>query len=127
MRGEQGTNPFAKVGVMIRSGIRPDAAFVILDMKPNGELEFMQRSEDGGEVTYLGGATPGFNTWIALVRNGDSVKAMMSSNGYTWVDIGTAAVTMPTTADVGVAVTSHETTGVNVAFIDYVLGFNGTP
>jgi hypothetical protein len=48
---EDATDPFAKVGVMIRNGNTPDAPFVILDMKPNGELEFMQRSIAGGDVT----------------------------------------------------------------------------
>src|SRR5439155_15174270 len=74
---EQATNPFAKVGLMIRNGLAPDAAFVILDMKPNGELEFMQRETDGGAVTYLGGAMPGFS-WLRLVRQTSTVNAYAS-------------------------------------------------
>jgi hypothetical protein len=32
---------------MIRDGLDPAATFVILDMKPNGELEFMQHFSPG--------------------------------------------------------------------------------
>ena len=50
----QNTNPFAKVGVMVRAGLGPDAATVILDVRPGtsttaefGGLEFMVRSQTG--------------------------------------------------------------------------------
>src|SRR6202011_6007445 len=33
---EQDTSPFAKAGVMIRQSLALDAAFVIVDMKPDG-------------------------------------------------------------------------------------------
>jgi hypothetical protein len=68
------TNPFAKAGVMIRStnsfngAPAPDAAHVILDLRPTGEIEFMKRSTDGGSTEYVAGAKVSGPVWLRLVR-----------------------------------------------------------
>jgi regulation of enolase protein 1 (concanavalin A-like superfamily) len=125
---EQGTSPYAKVGVMMRETLAPDAAFVILDMKPDGGIEFMQRAAKGQSVTYLGGATGGPLTWLSLVRTTNMVKASMSADGVTWTQIGLTPVNMPVTGgELGIAVTSHDPTKLNTAFVDDALGSNGKP
>src|SRR5215471_10613824 len=40
---ETGTHPFAKAGVMIRQTLDPSSPEVIVDVKPNGGIEFMTR------------------------------------------------------------------------------------
>jgi hypothetical protein len=128
---EQPTDPYAKVGVMIRDGLAPGAAFVILDMKPNGELEFMQRFSPRGEVTYLGSAMVGFNTWIRLVRHEPTdlaaVTAAVSTDGVTWTVLGQTLVNMSRSVEMGIAVTSHDTTQLNTAVIDHVGVSPGAP
>jgi hypothetical protein len=119
VKSEQATDPFAKVGIMIRNGLAANAAFVILDMKPSGELEFMQRMTDGDSVNYLGGAAPGF-TWIRLLRQDSTVTAYGSSDGSNWTQVGTTSVNMPTAANLGIAVTSHNTTQLNTGTVDNV-------
>src|SRR5262249_49386911 len=56
---ETNTGPFAKAGVMMRSNVGGDIgggdATVILDVKPDGGIEFMVRSEPGSEMQYLAG------------------------------------------------------------------------
>ena len=50
---EQNTNVFAKAGLAIGGligNISGDAARVILDVKPDGGIEFMARSSDGGST-----------------------------------------------------------------------------
>src|SRR5207244_4157217 len=62
--GLQNTNPFAKAGVMLRTSNRtsytapfdPSGADVILDVRPTGDVEFMARSSEGAETTYVSGA-----------------------------------------------------------------------
>jgi hypothetical protein len=117
---EQATDPFAKVGVMIRSGLTANAAFVILDMKPSGELEFMQRATDGDYVNYLGGAAPGF-TWIQLVRQDSTVTVSASTDGSAWKQVGTTSVTFGFTGALGIAVTSHNTSQLNTSTVDNVV------
>jgi hypothetical protein len=128
---EEPTDPDAKVGVMIRDGLDPGATFVILDMKPNGELEFMQRFSPGGEVTYLGGAVVGFNTWIRLVRHEPTdlatVTAETSPDGVTWSTLGQTMVNMHKSVDIGIAVASHDVTQLNTAVVDHVRGGSGVP
>jgi hypothetical protein len=127
---EQPTDSAAKVGVMIRDGLERTAAFVILDVKPNGELEFMQRFSPGGEVTYLGGAVVGLNTWIRLVRHEPTdlatVTAEISPDGVNWSTLGSTLVNMHQAVEVGIAVTSHETQ-LNTAVVDHLRGGNGAP
>jgi hypothetical protein len=128
---EQPTDPDAKVGVMIRDGLAPDAAFVILDMKPNGELEFMQRFSPRSEVTYLGGAMLGFNAWIRLERHEPTdlatVTAAFSADGITWTGLGQTLVNMSKSVEMGVAVTSHDATVLNTALVDHVRVGTGAP
>src|SRR5882672_850952 len=43
----QNTNTFAKAGVMLRATTAADSAYVILDVRPNGSIEFMTRPTTG--------------------------------------------------------------------------------
>jgi len=110
----QNTDPFAKVGVMMRDGLTTSAPHVLLDFKPNGEVEFMQRSAAGNSTTYLGGVPPG-PQWLRLTRTATSVTADYSSDGMAWLTVGVATVGFGATVDVGVAVCSHDITTLNVA------------
>jgi hypothetical protein len=98
----QNTDPFAKVGVMIRDGLAPDAPHVVVDVKPNGEVEFMARLCPGCETTYLGGAAIAFGQNIRLSRLGNRFTAWAAGQ-----IIGSVDVTMSSTVEVGFAVTSH--------------------
>jgi hypothetical protein len=115
---EQVTSPTAKAGVMIRQTIDGDAAHVILDVKPDGGIEFMSRSAAGGGTTYLAGATVTSPPWLKLTRAGSTVTASLSTDGTTWTTLGTAA--LAGTALVGLAVTSHDSTVLNQATFDRV-------
>src|SRR6266481_401048 len=62
----QNTNPYAKVGLMLRASLDASAATVILDVKPNGEIEWMARPSDGGEMLYIGGEFARTPVWLQL-------------------------------------------------------------
>jgi hypothetical protein len=54
--GQSNTNPFAKAGLMIReSAFDPSSAGVLIDVKPNHEVELMTRAASGAPTSYLGG------------------------------------------------------------------------
>jgi regulation of enolase protein 1 (concanavalin A-like superfamily) len=117
--GLQNTNAYAKAGVMLRGGLTAGAPHVILDLLPNGSIEFMTRSVSGGSTTYLGGTTQAAPCWVRLARAGSTVTASVSADGATWRTVGTTAVGFGA-AYVGLAVTSHDTTLRNAAAFDGV-------
>ncbi len=120
MTGEQNTNAYAKAGIMLRAGLTASSAHVILDVLPNGSIEFMTRSADGASTSYLGGTTQAFPAWLRLARAGSTITASVSSDGATWRTVGTTTISFGTSVYAGLGVTSHNTTVRNTATFDNV-------
>jgi hypothetical protein len=81
----QNTSPFAKAGLMFRSGASADAATVVIDVKPDGGVELLARNSNGGSTGYLGGTTVTLPAWLRLERTlGGGTNAWVSQNGYDW-------------------------------------------
>jgi len=116
-------NPsFAKAGVMIRQGLPPSAAHVILDVKPDGGLEFMVRYVGGEATSFLAGAqTTGDYVWLRLARASTQVTASYSTDGVAWTMLGTVSMPFVTTELLaGLAVTSHQPGVLYAALFDNV-------
>jgi hypothetical protein len=116
----QNTNTYAKAGVMLRSTTSAASAHVILDVLPNGGIEFMTRSSNGASTTYLGGASQSAPVWLKLARSGSIVTAYVSTNGTNWSSIGAVNFAVGSSIDAGLAVTSHDTGALNTATFDGV-------
>ncbi len=116
----QNTSTFAKAGVMMRDGLAPAAANVVLDIRPTSDVEFMQRRTAGGATTFLGTATAPPPSWVRLVRSGATVSAAVSRDGATWTTVGSTTVTMATTIQVGLVVSSVNASQLNNAVFDNV-------
>jgi hypothetical protein len=115
------TNTFAKAGVMIRDSEAPNAAHVILNVRPTGDIEFMSRESTGASTTYLGGTNAALPVWLKLVRSNTLVWGYVSSDGVSWTLIGNATTTLSnTTTQLGPVVTSHDPSTLNTATFDYV-------
>jgi regulation of enolase protein 1 (concanavalin A-like superfamily) len=123
--GEQNTSSFAKAGVMLRGSTSASAAHVILDVRPDGGVEFMTRSSSGGSTSFIAGTTGSFPVWLKLSRSGSTVTGSVSSNGSTWSVVGTTSPSLSSTVLAGLAVTSHNTSALNTATFDNV-AVNGT-
>lgn len=122
VNSESNTDDFAKAGIMMRSAEAgfdtpaADEAHVILDVRPNGQIEFMTRPTRGAETTFLGGATVRFfPVYLQLQRKGDQITASMSSDGVTWTVVGTTSLQLTERFAAGMAVTSHNLNAVNSA------------
>jgi hypothetical protein len=125
VQSESSTNPFAKAGVMIRQTLDPSSPEVILDLKPDGGIEFMTRSSQGGETTFIADASVPFNNVnqfivLRLIRNGNTVSGTYCDDRGTCTEIG--STTFPAgPALVGLAVTSHDPSTLNsVTFLAFV-------
>jgi hypothetical protein len=121
---ESNTDPYAKFGVMLRQSLDPGSPDVILDVKPDGGVEFMMRTTPNGGTTFLtGGSVPvgpygdgrvDIGAYATLVRSGSTVTATICSlrPGSPCQAIGSAEwLAGPALA--GVAATSHDPAQVN--------------
>lgn len=114
----EASNSFAKAGVMIRASLDPHAATAILDVRPDGGIEFMARTCTGCEMTFLGGATMTLPVYLTLFRDGTTYTAsVLSGDLTTQVTIGSVDVTMPSPIP-GLAVTSHNPNNAVAAIFD---------
>jgi hypothetical protein len=127
------THPFAKAGLMVRRSLDPNAAAVILSLKPNNEIEFMHRPAAGAQMIYDGGTVVSLPVWLQLTWLDTTpsrasvqtvtVTASISHDGTTWSSIGEAALTMPLTVEAGLmeagaAVLSHDPGRLNTAHFE---------
>jgi regulation of enolase protein 1 (concanavalin A-like superfamily) len=115
----QNTDPFAKAGLMIRGNRDAASPYVILDVKPDGEVEFMTRPTAGASM-YVAGAAPGLPVWLKLTRRGTMFTGAVSTDGSTWTEVGSATASLPDHAVAGLAVTSHDATALNQSIFDNV-------
>jgi len=116
----QNTHLHAKAGVMFRESLAANARHIILDVEPNGRIEFMTRTTAGAAVTVIGNSTRAFPVWLKLTRSGTTVTAFVGGDGIAWTQVGTTTTSLPSTISVGLAVTSHDTAVLTKATIDNV-------
>lgn len=118
----QQTDPWAKVGLMIREGLRADSRYVMVALTPTNGVSFQHRTETGGpssealrnERISLNESNEGLATgrptvpyWIKLDRRGNRFTAYCSTDGNLWEWIGTARLDLPQQLYLGLAISSH--------------------
>jgi endoglucanase len=115
----QATDPFAKAGIMIRSGLNPFASHAALVVTPGNGIRFLRRLQAGqGTVTSgVAGAAP---YWVLLVRSGNTITGYASTDAADWLEVGATTLDMPAVAYVGLAVTSRSNNTLNTALFDSV-------
>jgi hypothetical protein len=125
----QNTNPFAKAGVMVRTSnttsystpFDPSGADVILDVRPTGDVEFMSRSSEGAETSFVSGIAVTLPVWLKLTRADDIVTGYVSSDGTNWTTVGSTTTGVSVDdEEVGIVVTSHVRGTLNTATFDHV-------
>jgi regulation of enolase protein 1 (concanavalin A-like superfamily) len=127
----EGTDPWAKAGVMFRESLNGDAkhAFMLLTPgsagNPSNGTVFQYRATTGG-TSVTGGWTQSTvaapiaaPVWVKLVRSGSTFRGYRSVDGVNWVLEGSTTITMGSTIYVGLAVTAHNNSTINTsAFTD---------
>jgi len=116
---EQNTNAFAKAGLVFEA-LGSTSARVILDVKPDGGVEFMARSADGASMAFVAGSTASFPVWLRLTRTGNDFTGDVSQDGQVWTNVGSVTVALPSSVLGGFAVTSHAQGALNAAVFDNV-------
>ncbi|HUJ08636.1 MAG TPA: cellulase family glycosylhydrolase [Verrucomicrobiae bacterium] len=116
----QNVNPWSKAGVMIRASLDAGAANAFVAMTPSNGVTWQYRSSAGGGTTWnnTGGLSAPY--WVRLVRSGNTFTGYRSSNGTTWTQQGTTNISMGSTAYIGLALTSHNSSTLCTATFDNV-------
>jgi hypothetical protein len=123
------TNAFAKAGIVLRAGTDPSAASAILDVKPDGGVEFMARQTAGASTVFIGGSAPSsLPRQLFLSRNGSTVTGWVVIDG-TFVMVGTVDIPAFISRGLlaGLAVTSHDTDALNTSTFATVSVTVGAP
>ncbi len=110
------TNAAAKAGVMLRSDTTAGSLLASVDVTVSNGVIFEWRSTANTNpttVTVAGIATP---AWVKLTRAGNSFSGFYSTNGTTWIQIGSAqTINMNSTALAGLSVSAHNNFSLNQA------------
>jgi fibronectin type 3 domain-containing protein/regulation of enolase protein 1 (concanavalin A-like superfamily) len=129
---QQSTDAFAKAGVMMRENLTAGARNVmtVLTPTPANGYRFQSRvtadATTGKATSAVPQATPG---WVRIVRSGSNFTSFFSLDGTSWTQIGAAvSIAMPSTIEVGLAVSSHNTSALStVQFANVVFNPAQTP
>lgn len=101
---------YAKAGIMIRESLSAGARHGFAYVNNAGDVSFRRRLTTGGTSTggvTVSGATP---VWLKIARRGNVITVYRSANGSSWTSFGSATISLPSTAYVGLAVTSNDVT-----------------
>jgi regulation of enolase protein 1 (concanavalin A-like superfamily) len=99
---------WAKIGLMLRSGMNLDSAMAAVSKSRDNGLQFLVRPTAGAEATnFSSNVASGSPVWVRLVRAGDAVSAFYSSDGGSWVAAGGADLNLSATVLIGIAGASY--------------------
>ncbi len=109
------TDPWAKAGVMIRETLTAGSTHAMTVISPANGIAFQRRVTTGGTSTTSAGPLVAAPYWLRLTRTNNTFIGYQSSNGVTWIAVGTNAITMTSNVFVGIAVTAHNNALANTA------------
>ncbi len=117
-----GTQAWVKIGVMIRASTAANAAHGFMIVSKDKGLAFQYRPSNGATSFNVAGA-PAPTTaprWVRLTRAGNVVTAFESTDGVNWTTVGSATISLPANALIGLVSHSHTTTALATGVFDNV-------
>jgi hypothetical protein len=113
------TDPWAKVGVMIRDTLSPDSTHAFLAVTPGNGVACQTRlatrnisTHDPAQASFT------FPIWLRLTRSGSVITASTSDDGETYTIAGTYSPPMSGSDYMGIAITSHNNGVLSEAVFD---------
>jgi RHS repeat-associated protein len=118
-------NGWSKSGIMLRSSLSPEAAYLFLLRSSNG-ITVQARSADGATATSLiGSSAASLPLWLRVSVSGTAATVQRSANGTTWTTVVTSSFTITPASRVGLAVTSTVENATATTQFDQVSCSNG--
>ena len=110
----QNVATWTKAGVMMRDGLTAGAknVFMFASSTATNGYRWQVRAAAGGSTTSatIAGTACGNGTapvWVKITRSGSTLTGFCSANGSSWTQVGTTSISLSSTLQVGLAVTSH--------------------
>jgi hypothetical protein len=114
----QNVNAYAKAGVMLRSALAAGSAHVLLDVRPNGSIEFISRAATGAATTFIAGEAQPPPASLSLTRSGTTFAGGRSPDAASSTLVGSTNVALAakapedlTTSSPNLAVPPQKTIG----------------
>jgi len=101
------TNAAAKAVVMVRESLNANSVQAMVVVTPSSGVSFQWRSTTGGSTSTTAGPSVTAPYWIRLVRSGNTFTGYYSADGTTWTAISTTTMSMASSTNMGLGVTSH--------------------
>jgi hypothetical protein len=117
----ENVHAWTKAGVMIRGSLSAGSAHGMMLVSPGKGLAFQRRTANGGVSASTSGGSGTAPVWVKLERRGNVLTAYRSPNGSSWTLVGTDTIALPTTAHVGLALTSHDNGRLAAAAFDNII------
>lgn len=117
------TDPWSKVGVMIRDGLSPGARHCMFVRTPGNGCDQQWRPEqDKQSLNNKANTYPGrLPVWLRVQRTGSLFAAFASPDGITWQQMGQVLqINMGTKVLAGIALTAHNDNKICSADVDHV-------
>ena len=117
-----GSQAWTKIGVMIRGSTAANAAHGFMVVSKDKGLAFQYRPSDGATSASISGAPAPATAprWVRLTRAGNLITASESVDGVNWTTVGSATISLPASALVGLVSHSHTTTALATGVFDNV-------
>jgi regulation of enolase protein 1 (concanavalin A-like superfamily) len=115
----QNTGTAARVGVMIRDALTPDAPFAFTGVDGSGNFYWQRRRYYGsGHSSTASGSGTAPNLWVRVVRSAGTFRGYKSTDGVNWTNMNSMSITMGTNVYIGLAVSSGDTATLNATVFD---------
>lgn len=116
IRSQTTTHAYAKVGLMIKEAPVAMSPYALLAATPGNGIVFQHNFKGGiaaGEYTLP-------NTWLRMIRTGNTFSMYRSTDGSNWQYIGSQDITMAETATIGLFVSSYQADQAQTAIFDNI-------
>ena len=111
---------WTKAAVMIRASLSASSRQAMMAVSAAKGFAFQRRVSDGGTSTSTSGGSGTAPEWVKITRSGSTISAYESTDGSSWTLVGSDTISLPSTAYVGLAGTSHADGSLATATFDHV-------
>jgi hypothetical protein len=119
-----------KAGIMLRESLDPGSPCVgVFDLINSARLFQVRSAPDADTAVTSSSISTSYPEWWSLQRTGDTITALASADGATWVKMGTATIPgLPATLYAGLAVSNEgKDDWATVVFRNTSVSASGTP